>query len=194
MEVLGPVLGLCFGLLAGVWVYEDAKKRGMSADSAAVWGLGVALLLIICLPLYLAGRPPLPGSTQAQSQLAEQLVQLEALKGRGTLSDEEFLQAKNRLLSLEPSVLSPCPPQPGTAISGSRVLAVLLLALGGLLVLGAFNMDVSVAVPEQTFMGQTIGGGRVNNIGLMNDRQNLLMVGCVLSIGGLLLSLSGGRK
>ena len=60
--------------------------------------------------------------------------------------------------------------------------------------LGALNMDVSVQVPVQTFMGESYGGGRVNNIGLMNDRQNLLLLGSALGIGGLLLSLLGGKK
>lgn len=37
--------------------------------------------------------------------------------------------------------------------------------------------DTSVEVPKEEFMGQTIGGGRVNNIGLMNDRQNGINLG-----------------
>lgn len=55
-------------------------------------------------------------------------------------------------------------------------------------------MDTSVAVPTQEFMGQTIGGGRVNNIGLMQDRQNLLMIGGVGFIGGLILRVASGGQ
>ena len=243
MDVLFSVVGLCLALFAGVWTYEDAKKRGMTAGSAVVWGLGVAVLLILFLPLYLAGRPPLPAAAPGTLQVASQLVQLEQLKARGTLSEEEFQQAKARLLSpadlsrtdvdeasgqinallqqgrkpealaaalqlreklsgqaeyagdlrnVETAIvaLSGSPP----AASGSRVLGGLLLALGGLMVLGAMSMDVSVAVPTQTYMGETFGGGRVNNIGLMNDRQNLVMLGSALGLGGLLLMLLGGKR
>lgn len=71
------------------------------------------------------------------------------------------------------------------------MLGGLVLVVGGLMVLGALSMDVGVAVPTQTILGETFGGGRVNNIGLMKDRQNLLILGSVLGLGGLLLSLLG---
>ena len=68
------------------------------------------------------------------------------------------------------------------------------ILLGVLTVFGALGMDVSVEVPTQEILGQVIGGGRVNNLGLMNDRQNLIMIGSVLGMGGLLMALLGGRK
>ncbi len=55
-----------------------------------------------------------------------------------------------------------------------------LLSLGGV-ALGVFAllMDVSVPVGD---------GSRVNNIGLMAERQNYLIVAAVLFIGGILLA------
>ena len=243
MDVLGMIIGICLGLFAAAWTYEDARKRGMSASSAAVWGLGVAVLLIAFLPLYLAGRPPLPAAPVETLQVAQQLLQLEELKIRGTLSEEEFVQAKSRLLgdlsrtqvdeaaghintmlqqgrkpealaaalqlqnrlagraeyasdlvNLQTAITALSGSRPAPATSGARVLGGLILAAGVLMVLGALSMDVSVQVPVQTFMGESYGGGRVNNIGLMNDRQNLMLLGSALGIGGLLLTLLGGKR
>lgn len=45
-------VGLFIALIAGILVYGDAIKRGESQDSAIGWGIFVALILIIGLPLY----------------------------------------------------------------------------------------------------------------------------------------------
>ena len=63
-------------------------------------------------------------------------------------------------------------------------LGVVVLVLGVFVVLGAMMMDVSV--PS--------GVGRVNNIGLMAERQNFTLIGVVLSIAGFLMLVLGGRK
>ncbi|MEJ3589507.1 hypothetical protein CJU80_14975 [Pseudomonas fragi] len=63
-------------------------------------------------------------------------------------------------------------------------LGILVLVLGIFVVLGAVIMDVSV--PS--------GVGRVNNIGLMSDRQNYTIIGAVLSIAGLLMLILGRRR
>lgn len=243
MDVLGTIIGLCLALFAAGWTYDDARKRGMTASSAIIWAMGVAVLLIAFLPLYLAGRPPLLHKPAEPLQVAQQLLQLEELKARGTLSAEEFEKAKSRLLadlprdqvderialintllqqgrkpealaaalqlqsrlagqpeystqlqSLQTAISALSGPAPATPINGARILGGLILALGGLLILSAMNMDVSVAVPTQTFMGESYGGGRVNNIGLMNDRQNLMVLGSALGLGGLLLMLLGGSR
>lgn len=56
-----------------------------------------------------------------------------------------------------------------------------LMILLGLLGAGYFFLffDTSVPVPTQELFGHTIGGGRVNNLGLMADRQN----GIIFSFG-----------
>lgn len=66
-------------------------------------------------------------------------------------------------------------------------IGLVLLAIG--LIIGAkyYQMDVSVAVPTTEFMGQEIGGGRVNNIGLMHDRETGLMMSAIPAVLGVIL-------
>jgi hypothetical protein len=52
--------------------------------------------------------------------------------------------------------------------------------------------DPSVAVPQTEILGRTIGGGRVNNLGLMQDKQNALMLGCAVAVVGLMLAVWSG--
>lgn len=63
-------------------------------------------------------------------------------------------------------------------ISLLSTLGVFLL-IGGLAVGFYFltSFDTSVEIPTQEFFGQTIGGGRINNIGLMNDKKNGINLG-----------------
>ncbi|PZU70165.1 MAG: hypothetical protein DI554_00505 [Sphingobium sp.] len=61
-----------------------------------------------------------------------------------------------------------------------------LLTIGGLVWLViAFNMDTSLAVPG----GSLIGMERVNNLGLMAERQNNLMLASLTTIVGVLIML-----
>lgn len=53
--------------------------------------------------------------------------------------------------------------------------------------------DTSVEVPTTTVLGETFGGGRVNNLGLMADRQNGIMISGAVAIAGLLLVLFGPK-
>ena len=61
---------------------------------------------------------------------------------------------------------------------------------GGLLYFWLFY-DSSVSVPAVTVFGETIGGGRVNNIGLMQDRQNGMMISGVFAALGFACALIG---
>lgn len=69
------------------------------------------------------------------------------------------------------------------------------LAFGDLLVVGGIGtllyyyacFDTSVEVPKQVILGQVIGGMRVNNLGLMSDRQNGILIGLALIVFGLIL-------
>jgi hypothetical protein len=73
-------------------------------------------------------------------------------------------------------------------ISLLTTLGVVLL-VGGLAV-GVYFLtfyDTSVAVPQTELFGQTYGGGRVNNIGLLNDKQNGIDLGFGASVVGLIL-------
>ena len=53
----------------------------------------------------------------------------------------------------------------------------------------ALMFDTSVEVPETSFMEQTIGGDRVNNLGLMADRQNGIIVSLGIAVIGTLMML-----
>jgi prepilin-type processing-associated H-X9-DG protein len=75
--------------------------------------------------------------------------------------------------------------------AGPSLIGVIGIILMGLGILGAcyffFIFSTAVQVPTSDFMGTTIGGGYVNNIGLMADRQNgilfsfgIAMIGCFL--------------
>ncbi|AZD67603.1 hypothetical protein SAMN04489802_2809 [Pseudomonas chlororaphis] len=65
-----------------------------------------------------------------------------------------------------------------------RGFGVLAVVIGILVMLGAMVMDVSVSS----------GMGRVNNLGLMADRQNYTIIGGVLLIAGLLMTMLGRRN
>jgi hypothetical protein len=51
----GTLVGVAGVGVATVWVYRDAKSRGMDAGA---WALGVALLFIVAFPLYFFKRKP----------------------------------------------------------------------------------------------------------------------------------------
>jgi hypothetical protein len=69
----------------------------------------------------------------------------------------------------------------GCAVRG---FGVCVLVAGLLLLVGAMSMDVSVST----------GMGRVNNLGLMSERQNFTIVGGMIALAGLLMLLLGGKK
>ena len=60
-----------------------------------------------------------------------------------------------------------------------------ILIAGGIACTGYFFFlfDTSVPVPTMTIGGNTVGGGRVNNIGLLSQKQN----GINLGMGGAIL-------
>ena len=90
------------------------------------------------------------------------------------------------------------PPQPTeTGSSGPSGLGV----LGLLVFLGGFGAliyywqfyDTSVVVPSQTIFGHTIGGSRVHNIGLMQDRQKGMIISGVFAALGFVCAIIGQR-
>ena len=92
-----------------------------------------------------------------------------------------------------PASSSPKPDEGGSP--GIRVLGLLLL-LGGLGLAGYYFLafDTSVVTPTTTILGTTIGGDRVNNIGLMADRQNGILIGMGCAILGAILMYAGRKK
>lgn len=65
-----------------------------------------------------------------------------------------------------------------------RGFGVFVLIVGGLILIGAMSMDVSVST----------GIGRVNNLGLMSQRQNFTIIGGLVALGGLLMIIFGKGK
>jgi hypothetical protein len=76
----------------------------------------------------------------------------------------------------------------------SVVLGALLLIFGLLGTLNYWSMDTTVAVEPVNFMGERIGGGRVHNIGLMEERRNGLLVSIAAAGLGFALVAIGSRR
>ncbi|OBY90094.1 hypothetical protein A6723_023930 [Pseudomonas sp. AU11447] len=66
-----------------------------------------------------------------------------------------------------------------------RKFGIIAIVVGIIVIISALSMDVSVA---------TGGGGRVNNIGLMADRQNYTILGGLFFIAGILMAIFGGKS
>ncbi|MND50219.1 hypothetical protein D3C81_1368010 [compost metagenome] len=64
-----------------------------------------------------------------------------------------------------------------------RALGIIAAVIGALMLFGALVMDVSV--PS--------GLGRVNNLGLMAERQNYTIIGGILLIAGILMAMRSSR-
>ena len=116
--------------------------------------------------------------------IADEIAKLAALKDDGVLSESEFAEAKRKLLAgTAPQPTAPqnpeAPQQDG--FSGVRVLG-LLLAFVGLGIAGYFLLMFDTSVGS--------GGYRVNNLGLMSDRQNGLIGGGILAVVGILIGLT----
>jgi hypothetical protein len=71
----------------------------------------------------------------------------------------------------------------------SRLAIVLILAGAAAVIYFAFGYDTSVEVPTTHFLGQEIGGGRVQNIGRLSERQNGIIGGFGVTVVGILLEI-----
>lgn len=73
-----------------------------------------------------------------------------------------------------------------------KILGFILIGVGALYLLYAFNMDVSVTVPTTYFPGVgSIGGQEVANIDLMARRQNHLSVAGLITFIGVMMAIFG---
>ena len=78
------------------------------------------------------------------------------------------------------------------ALSPAQGAGLSACALGMTIVLYFFMVfDSSVEVPSTIILGQEVGGGRVENIGLLNQRQNGIIVGGLILVVGVVLLVVG---
>ena len=74
-----------------------------------------------------------------------------------------------------------------------KSFGLLLLIIGGIGALLAFNMNTTVSTESQHIGGIYIPSQTVNNIGLMDERRNYLMISGLLFIVGIIMFVFGNR-
>lgn len=68
-------LHLILGVIAAVWVYQDAQKFGYGKNAALLWALGNVVFVFVFFPLYLLlGRKP----QIKRRKITEQTIDVEA--------------------------------------------------------------------------------------------------------------------
>jgi hypothetical protein len=89
------------------------------------------------------------------------------------------------------------PPGRRSGNSGSslfRIVGAVLFIVGVFNVALAVGMDTTVEVPSTELFGQSVGGGRVHNLGLMEERRTKLTLGIAMATGGFALVYIGRKK
>lgn len=72
-------------------------------------------------------------------------------------------------------------------LSGMQIAGMVLIIIGLLWLLLAWNMDVSVSTGGRSIGDYYIPSSRVVNVGLMDDRRNQLMLGGLITLAGVIL-------
>ena len=88
-------------------------------------------------------------------------------------------------------------PAPGATAVAPHQGSPLVRVIGALMFVGGAAtavyylrfFDTTVETPTATILGQTVGGERVHNVGLLQDRQDGLILGALGSVVGLALLL-----
>ena len=76
-----------------------------------------------------------------------------------------------------------------------KIFGILLAIVGVIGLMNFINMDTSVAVEPQYYMGEQVTpGGRVNNLGLMNEKQNRIILFIGITIVGAIFFGIGSKK
>ena len=109
---------------------------------------------------------------------------------------EEAIKCKHcgEMLNDAPTASTTPPPTSADepSISGLSVIGFLALLGGsGALIYYWQFYDTSIEVPIETILGQNYGGGRVHNIGLMQDRQNGMIIGGICAAVGFVCAVIG---
>jgi hypothetical protein len=119
--------------------------------------------------------------TERQAKEREEQRRVEALaeerRNAAQLETDNFRQQ-------QPGAIHSTPSQPSGGSSGLRAVGILLL-LGGLAIAAYFFLAFETSVES--------GIGRVNNLGLMADRQNGIILGIGLGVVGTIMLVIGAR-
>ena len=115
---------------------------------------------------------------------------------------DEAIKCKHCGEMLSGAPATPVAPEPTQSAESAAASVSGLSVFGALMFIGGSSVliyywqffDTSVSVPVQTILGETFGGGRVHNIGLMQDRQTGMIVGGVLAAMGFLCALASSLK
>ena len=147
-----------------IWVGIDAKKHQVSTLAKAPYSLntGAVAWVLYCILFWIAAFPC-------------------------------YLYRRSKVLSAAAATAGNTATPAGNKGPGKlKLVGTVLMALG-LLSLVYFLMiyDTSVEVPTETVMGQQIGGGRVHNTGLLQNRQIGIIIGGVIALAGLSCFLVG---
>jgi hypothetical protein len=107
---------------------------------------------------------------------------------------DEAIKCKHcgETLQSAPSALPPPPVSRRADHPMVKVVGILLLLIGaGVLLFFLLFYNTAVEIPSQTFMGHEVGGGKVHNIGLIQNRQSGIFVGSIVAVAGLACFLFG---
>ena len=149
-----------------------------------------------------SGRAPYPDGSQfgaspvprpAAAQAADGQLKTCPLCFRARALSAQSCSCGYQFSPAQPTISPLVEPLRVDALGG---LAVLLLLGGiGVAVYYFCFFDVTVVTQPIEFMGRWIGGGdRINNIGLMADRQNGLIAGCASAVIGAILLVAGRQR
>lgn len=160
----------------GKWYYSiDGKTHG-PVDDASLKRMAESLAI---KPHYLVNKE---GSDKWT----------EAVKIKGLFSEDALVKFAESKMAQEALPRQEEKPSPKFRIG--MVLGMILFLLSSIAALRYFAMDTSVEVPSHEVLGQTIGGGRVHNVGLVQDRQNGLLVSISVAALGVVLMVVNRQK
>jgi hypothetical protein len=113
---------------------------------------------------------------------------IEILIKRGYITPEQVKESQQRYPYPQPL------PTPPGELNTMVALGIMLLIVGTIWALVAYNTDTTVTTPLRFIGDSYIGGETVHNIGKMDKRQNDLMLSALVVVVGVILFAVGKTK